>query len=63
MSRRKLIISIILFLIYEVCVWFGAGALAAPANFLLVVFVLPALGLTVLTLKARQGILDANLAL
>jgi type VI secretion system protein ImpL len=48
MSRRKLIISLILFLIYEVCVWFGAKVLAAPANFLLVVFVLTALGLTVL---------------
>src|SRR5690348_4269509 len=48
MSRRKLIISLILFLIYEVCVWFGAKALAAPANFLLLVFVLTALGLTVL---------------
>jgi type VI secretion system protein ImpL len=48
MSRRKLIISLLLFLIYEAGVWFGAGALAAPANFLLVVFVLTALGLTVL---------------
>jgi type VI secretion system protein ImpL len=48
MSRRKLIISILLFLIYEAAVWFGAGALAAPANFPLIVFVLSALGLTVL---------------
>ena len=48
MSRRKLIISILLFLLYEVAVWFGAAALASPANFLLVVFVLSALGLTVL---------------
>lgn len=48
MSKRKLLISLLIFLVYEVAVWFGASALAAPANLLLIVFILSALGLTVL---------------
>src|SRR5581483_9699991 len=59
MSRRKLIISLLLFLVYEIGVWFGAGALASPANFLLVVFVLSALGLTVLIVYALISRLTA----
>jgi type VI secretion system protein ImpL len=48
MTKRKLLISLLIFLLYEVAVWFGTSALAAPANFLLIVFILSALGLTVL---------------
>src|SRR5690242_17332210 len=46
MSKRKLLISLLLFLLYAVLVWFGARV--AGANYFLVVFVLLTLGLTVL---------------
>src|SRR5438105_14504032 len=48
MSKRKLLISILLFLIYAAIVWFGAGFVVSGTNFFLVVFVLLTLGLTVL---------------
>src|SRR5690242_5054525 len=48
MSKRKLLISILLFLVYAVLVWFGAGFFVSGTNFFLVVFVLLTLGLTVL---------------
>ena len=48
MTKRKLLISLLLFLIYAVIVWFGAGFVVAGTNFFLVVFVLLTLGLTVL---------------
>src|SRR2546430_168736 len=48
MSRRKLLISILLFLVYAAIVWFGAGFVVSGTNFFLVVFVLLTLGLTVL---------------
>jgi type VI secretion system protein ImpL len=48
MTRRKLFISILLFLVYAAIVWFGAGMVVSGTNFFLVVFVLLTLGLTVL---------------
>ena len=48
MSKRKLLISILLFLIYAAIVWFGAGFAVSGTNFFLVVFMLLTLGLTVL---------------
>src|SRR5437868_8477908 len=48
MTKRKLLISILLFLLYAVIVWFGAAFFVAGTNFFLVVFVLLTLGLTVL---------------
>jgi Zn-dependent protease with chaperone function len=48
MTKRKFLISILLFLLYAAIVWFGASALVPGINFFLVVFVSIALGLTVL---------------
>src|SRR5579872_5382801 len=48
MTKRKVLISILLFLIYAAQVWFAAAYLFSVLNFMLVVFVLMALGLTVL---------------
>lgn len=48
MTKRKVIISILLFLLYALAVWFGSSLLATGTTFFLVVFVLIALGLTVL---------------
>jgi hypothetical protein len=48
MSKRKLLVSILVFLIYAALVWFGAGFVVSGTNFFLVVFVLMTLGLTVL---------------
>ena len=60
MTKRKLLISILLFLIYAAIVWFGAGFAVSGTNFFLVVFVLLTLGLTVLIVylliaRARPG--------
>src|SRR5215475_12294496 len=48
MSKRKLFISLLVFLVYAVLVWFGAGFAVSGTNYFLVVFVLLTLGLTVL---------------
>jgi type VI secretion system protein ImpL len=48
MTKRKLLIALLLFLLYAALVWFAASYLFSGSNFLLVVFVLMALGLTVL---------------
>jgi type VI secretion system protein ImpL len=48
MSKRKLLFSILFFLIYAALVWFGAGFVVSGTNYFLVVFVLLTLGLTVL---------------
>src|SRR5919199_448456 len=48
MSKRKLLISILVFILYAVLVWFGAGLAVSGTNYFLVVFVLLTLGLTVL---------------
>src|SRR5689334_4936991 len=48
MSKRKLLVSILIFLIYAALVWFGAGFVVSGTNYFLVVFVLMTLGLTVL---------------
>jgi len=48
MSKRKWIVLILLFLVYEVLVWLGARILASEANFLVLGVVLTALGITVL---------------
>jgi type VI secretion system protein ImpL len=47
MTKRKLIVALLLFLVYELIVWFGAAMLVEGSNFFLVVFLLTALGLTV----------------
>jgi type VI secretion system protein ImpL len=48
MTKRKLLISILLFLVFAAIVWFGAGLVVSGTNFSLVVFVVLTLGLTVL---------------
>src|SRR5579884_1200917 len=48
MTKRRLIISILSFLIYAALVWFGARFFTEGSTFYLVVFVLIALGLTLL---------------
>src|SRR5438477_4389282 len=48
MSKRKLLISLLLFVLYAVLVWFVAGLVVSGTNYFLVVFVLLTLGLTVL---------------
>src|SRR5581483_7765491 len=48
MTKRRLIISILAFLVYAALVWFGARFFIEGSTFYLVVFVLFALGLTVL---------------
>jgi type VI secretion system protein ImpL len=48
MTKRKLLISLLIFLIYAALVWFGAGFVVSGTNYFLVVFVLLTLGLTVL---------------
>ncbi len=47
MSKRKWIVLILLFLVYEILVWLGARILASDANFLVLGVVLTALGVTV----------------
>src|SRR5437763_16240666 len=48
MTKRKLLISLLIFLIYAALVWFGAAFVVSGTNYFLVVFVLLTLGLTVL---------------
>ena len=48
MSKRKLLISLLVFLLYAALVWFGAAMVVSGTNYFLVVFVLLTLGLTVL---------------
>jgi type VI secretion system protein ImpL len=48
MTKRRLLISILLFLIYAAAVYFGASFFVQGTNLVLVVFVMVTLGLTVL---------------
>lgn len=62
MSKRKLLISILLFLVYVALAWVGTLFLA-PANlFYLVVFILIALGLTVLIVYLLMARMTAHAA-
>ncbi|HSM78164.1 MAG TPA: hypothetical protein VLT57_11080, partial [Bryobacteraceae bacterium] len=47
MTKRKLIISLLLFLLYEILVVLGCRYLVSEENFLLAVVLLSALGLTI----------------
>src|SRR5581483_6008044 len=60
MTKRKLFISLLIFLIYAALVWFGAALVVSGTNYFLVVFVLLTLGLTVLIVyllisRAQRG--------
>jgi type VI secretion system protein ImpL len=60
MTKRKLLISILLFLVYALVVWFGTGFFLTDTTRFLVAFVLIVLGLTVLIVylliaKMRPG--------
>src|ERR1700722_11794981 len=48
MTKRKLLISILIFVLYALVVWFGTGFFLADTTRFLIAFVLIVLGLTVL---------------
>src|SRR5579863_381902 len=62
MSKRKWIVLILLFLVYELLVWLGVKMLASDENFLMLGAVLTALGLTVLIVYILVSRLTRKLA-
>ncbi|MGH9558722.1 MAG: type VI secretion system membrane subunit TssM [Bryobacteraceae bacterium] len=60
MSKRKLLITVVLFLIYAAAVWFGASFLFTGTQLALAVFVMIALGLTIVVVYLLISKLSAR---
>ena len=60
MSKRRLLIAILIFVLYAIAAWIGALFLAPASLFFLVVFILLALGLTVLVVYLLMSRMTAG---